>query len=214
MTTYALVNASTAPELTPTWMAQTALDAQTAYDTVFAPACGTLPVDIRVGCTEATDRVVQFVDVLDDPQALAYHSVDAQGRPTLFVGVNATRAEGGDFLAALTEAFTHEVFECARNPFCNRWLETDSGPDVADEACDPVQGSAWKQGQTAISNFTLPAWGDAGDKDGPYDHSGVLHAPFQCAPAGYLAFRDGSQHFGEKMSDAAKTRAGERLRNG
>ncbi len=204
MTTYAIVNNSTAPELTPEWLAQTALDAQVAYDTVFAPAQGVLPVDIHVGTTDATDRVVEFVDVLDDPQALAYHTVDDKGRPVLKVGVTATRSEGGNFLDALTEAFTHEVWETEGNPYVNRYLD-HSGlipgkPDVCREIGDPVQGSGWRCGQTWMANFTLPAWEDPGDVDGPYDHTGVLTKPFQCAPQGYLAFRDGTQSFGERVS--------------
>lgn len=208
MTTYSLLNSSTAPELTPAWLAQTAQDIQEAYDTVFAPKRGVLPATIQVGVTDATDRVVEFVDVLDDPQAIAYHTVDGQGRPVLKVGVNAVRAEGGNFLDALTDAATHEVWETTGDPFCNGYLD-HSGlivgkPDVCDEWADPVQGSGWRQGQTWCANFTLAAWGDAEDVDGPYDAMSVLGKPFACAPGGYLAFRDGSQSFGAAMTATRK----------
>lgn len=211
MTTYALVNSSTAPELTPAWLAQTACESQEAYDTVFAPARGVLPADIRVGVDDATDRIVEFVDVLDDLQALAYHTVDDKGRPKLMVGVSATRAEGGNFLDALTEAMTHEIWESAVDPICNEYLDhsgTIAGkPDVCNECADPVQGSGWRQGSTWCANFTLLAWQDVEDVDGPYDHVGVLGKPFACAPGGYLAFRDGSQSFGAAMSEARKMTA-------
>lgn len=204
MTSYAIVNHSMAPELTHAWLAETANDTQTAYDTVFAPARGVLPADIRVGITDATDRVVEFVDVLDDPQALAYHTVDAQGRPVLKVGVTATRSEGGNFLDNLTEAFTHEVWETTGNPYVNLYVDHGGAiagkPDVCRELGDPVQGSGWRCGSTWMANFTLPAWEDAGDADGPYDHTGVLSKPFQCASGGYLAFRDNTQTFGDRVS--------------
>ena len=212
MTVYSLVNSSTAPELTAAILAQQALDAQQAYDTVFAPACGVLPVTILVGDTDASDRLIVFQDDLTDaPGALAYHSVDDKGRPVLYVGMNANRSEGGNLLDVLSESWTHEVFETARDPFVNRYLDHGGAladkPDVCDEACDPVQGSGWRQGSTLISNFTLPAWGDIGDVDGPWDHSGVLKAPFGCAPTGYLAFRDGTQTFGASVSEARKVQA-------
>jgi hypothetical protein len=211
VTVYSLVNSSTAPELTAAILVRQALDAQQAYDTVFAPVCRVLPIIILVGDTDASDRLIVFQDDLTDaPGALAYHSVDDKGRPVLYVGMNANRSEGGNLLDVLSESWTHEVFETARNPFVNRYLDAGGlfgSRKVADEACDPVQGSGWRQGATLISNFTLPSWGDIGDVDGPWDHSGALKAAFQCAPTGYLAFDDGTQTFGASVSEARRVQA-------
>jgi hypothetical protein len=212
VTTYSIINQSTAPELTPAVLVQMAADIQAGYDSVFAPACGVLPVTILVGDTDVADRVMTIVDELDQAGALAYHTVDAKGRPVLMLGANANRSEGGVFLDVISESLSHEVFETEGNPYVNRYLDHGGAiagkPDVADEWCDPVQGSGWRQGSTWISNFVLPAWGDVTDTDGPWDHAGMLTGPFGCAPTGYLAFRDGSQHFGAAMTDARKVQVG------
>jgi hypothetical protein len=211
VTTYSIINQSTAPELTPVVLVQMAADIQTGYDSVFAPACGVLPVTILVGDTDAADRVMTIVDELDQAGALAYHTVDAKGRPVLMLGANANRSEGGVFLDVISESLSHEVFETEGNPYVNRYIDHGgllaSKPDVCDEWCDPVQGSGWRQNATLISNFVLPAWGDAGDVDGPWDHAGVLKAPFGCAPTGYLAFRDNTQTFGAQCSAARRLHA-------
>lgn len=209
---YAIVNESSAPELTPTILATIALDMQSAYDTKFAPAWGALPVDIVVASADAIPsdaRVLHLVDSIPDaPGALAYHTVDDAGRPVLRLGVAENRSEGGVLLDVLSESMSHEVFETARNPFVNRYVEGPwSGKKVADEVGDPVQGVPFREGASAIADFTLPAWSDAGDTSGPYDYQGKLTAPFTKLPTGYLAFDDGSQDFGDRVSAARRTTA-------
>lgn len=219
MTIYCIVDESTAPELKSSLVPHTdnplvtmKRDIQIAFDTDFAPLCGVLPVDIRVcALSDAPEnaRIMHIVDSIDDaPGALAYHTVDDHGRPTLRLGVNQIRAVGGSLLDNVSETLSHEIFETQRNPFVNRYLDGPwQGKKVADEACDPVQGSGYRHGQTLISNFTLPAWGDIGDVDGPWDFQKVLIGPFECAPTGYLAFDDGSQAFGASMHPLRKTHA-------
>lgn len=229
MTTYVILNESTAQELTQAELLELANDGQIAYDRDYAPACGTLPIDIVVAAS-AHDvahlgrvRVIHVVDNLDDPDALAYHTFDAHGNPVLRVGANVCRLEGQSngtpFRDVFSDALMHEVFETERNPFVNKYV---AGPwrhkKVADEACDPLQGSGYRCGKTWIPNFTLPAWSDPRDADGPYDFVStipktvrVLTAPFTKLATGYLAFDDGSQELGEKMSARARTRAGKRI---
>ncbi|MDE3097747.1 MAG: hypothetical protein KGK07_17310 [Chloroflexota bacterium] len=199
---YAIVNDSTAPELTHVALCTMAADIQTAYARDYAPAHGLLPIVVVV-CAAAEvpagARQGHLVDEIPEaPGAAAYHTTDAHGRPMIRLGVDACRGEGGSLLDAISEALDHEIKEAAKNPFVNRWLSGPwSGKKVADEPCDPVQGSPYRDGSTLLANFTLPAWGDANDVDGPYDFRGVLSAPFACAPSGYLAFDDGTQAFGE-----------------
>ena len=210
MTVYAILNESSAPELTHPYLLETAVDMQVAYDRDYAAACAVLPIDIVV-CDRPEDvpekaRVFHIMDSIPEaPGALAFHTRDDSGRPVLKIGVDENRKEalatGGSFLDALTESMSHEIFETARNPYVNRWI---SGPwldkKVADEASDPVQGSPYREGQTAISNFTLPAWSDPEDLVGPWDFGGVLKSPFDCAPTGYLPFDDGTNQYGEAVS--------------
>lgn len=218
MTTYAIHNESTADELTMSALLEMANDGQLAYDRDYAPACGVLPVDIVV-CELEQDippnaRVIHIVDVLDDAQALAYHTTDDAGRPVLRLGAKICReeaeAEGKPFLDVISDSLLHEIFETERNPYVRKYLV---GPwrhkKVADEACDPLQGSGYRVGKTWIPNFTLPEW--ASDQRGPYDFLNVLTEPFSRLETGYLAFDDGSQDLGERMSARTRKRAGARL---
>ena len=214
MTCYVLLNESDAEELTPAVLLEMAADIQIAYDRDFAPACGVLPVDIvvaeRGSDAPPNARIFYIVDDIPEaPGALAFHTVDDSGRPILKIGVSENRSEGGSLIDVLSESMSHEIFETERNPFVNRFV---AGPWskklVADEACDPVQGTPYREGKTAISNFTLPAWSDAEDAKGPYDFGGKLAAPFACLPTGYLAFSDGTQHFGEAVSEKRRAHVG------
>lgn len=203
---YAIVNDSTAPELTHAALLTMAADIQTAYARDFAPAHGVLPVVVVVCSASEVPvgaRQGHIVDEIPEaPGAAAYHTTDAQGRPMIRLGVDACRAEGASLLDAISEALDHEIKETSRNAFVNKWL---SGPwvgkKVADEVCDPVQGSPYREGSTLLANFVLPAWGDASDSDGPYDFRRVLSAPFAVAPSGYLAFDVGPNSYGAMMTE-------------
>ena len=142
------------------------------------------------------------------PDAVAYHTVDAQGNPVLVVSVDAARSEGGSILDQISIALTHEIFETARNPFV-AFCAMAPGKAVPQmlEVCDPVQGGSYKKNETAISNFVTPAYFDANDKEGPYDKCGQLSAPFACDPNGYIAWADGSQTFGALVSESKRLHA-------
>jgi hypothetical protein len=211
MTTYAFVNQSKAAELAPVAvLGQMVSDIQEAYDLVFAPALGTLTVTVEVGpAKESTDRVLVLKDMLPEaPGALAYHSVDDKGRPVLFLGVETIRSDGNFSGQALLDqisiAASHEIFETAADPFCVLYCFVD-GKNVmlSYEVCDPVQGGSFKQGKTAISNFVLTDYWDAGAQ-GPYDYCHQLSTPLSCDAAGYQAWSDGTQTFGSKMSEMKK----------
>lgn len=218
-TSYVIVDESSAPELKgdSTPLVRMAADIQSAYDTDFAPMHGVLPVEIRVRNwmeTQPGQRVLHIVDSVEDaPGALAYHTVDGHGNPVLRLGVNEHRLLHGNLLDLLSESISHEIFETAKNPFVNCYLDCGSTKKVAYEVCDPVQGTPYRHNGTLIANFVLPAWTDAEDADGPYDFvtanhgQRVLTKPFDCYPTGYLAFDDGSQTFGEKMTDERKANA-------
>jgi hypothetical protein len=218
---FAIVNQSTAPELAAgSTVVAMASDLQDAYDQAFAPAWGVLPVDVRVAAASDLGvpapgvepiRVLRILDVIDGSDGmLADHYVDDAGRPTMELSVTACRRVPGNILDVISEAASHELFECARNPSCRLYLDATpviTGKKPAAEVCDPVQGSPWKQGKTTIANFVLPAWEEPNDKVGPFDYVSaqrgqrILSSAFECYPSGYLAFDDGSQHFGDKVTD-------------
>jgi hypothetical protein len=210
---YALVNESHAPELTPTSLSVIVCDAQDAYDGPFASSWGVLPVTVILGgLLVAAARVCHLVDTIPEaPNALAYHTVDAQGRPVLRLGVETIRSAlsaGQNLLDEISKAFTHELFETAVDPFVSLYCQVNGKTAMLSyETCDPVQGGSFKQGSSAISNFVLPAYFDASDTDGPWDYCKQLSASLTCASDGYQAWSDGTQTFGTAMSDVRKFQA-------
>lgn len=204
---YLLKNESKAPELTQAALEQMRADVQSAYDTIFAPVWNALPADVCVGEDAAADaRILHLVDAIPEaPDALAYHTIDEDGRPTLRLGVETIRSQGGVLLDEISKAVSHEIFETAQNPFVALFCQVPGQVAMlAFETCDPVQGGSFRHGETAISNFVTPAYFDAQDLDGPFDHLGELVAPLSCAADGYQAWSDGSQSFGSSV--AAKKR--------
>lgn len=153
------------------------------------------------------------VYVLDDPdvaQALGYHDVDPQGRPYGRVFARPTLAAG----VSLSSVLSHEVCEAAVDPDVNLWgLDARHGRLHAWEACDAVENDSYvvkvtgnpAQGGThrvEVSNFVTPAWYNAADAGGRYDHLGVLTSPFQLSKGGYTivaAIGRESQVFGTEV---------------
>lgn len=188
-----------------------------------APAWNLGPVAIGVGNAPMTGEwPALVVRSLSDPEALAYHADDADGYPTLFVGLDAVVSGGGSLLSgpdSLSSAFSHEVLEALVDPFCDWWSEWSDERMVALEIADPVQGGSYDvtvDGMTAsVSNFVLPEWFRRGSSRERFDHLGQLSAPLTLAPGGYVAFKDGTQIFGERVSvpaAARKRRFGRRAR--
>lgn len=205
---YAILNESHAPELTPTSLSTIVCDTQDAYDGPFASVWGVLPISVILGQPPVSTpaRIAHLVDTIPEaPDALAYHTIDAAGNPVLRIGVETIRgnlAPGQVLLDEISKAITHELFETAVDPFVSLFCQVAGKTAMlAYEACDPVQGGSFKQGSTAISNFVYPAYFDAEDPSGPYDQVRQLSTPLSCDAAGYQAWSDGSQTFGERVSD-------------
>jgi hypothetical protein len=210
---YAIVNESHAAEVTIPWLSTGICDMQDAYDGPFASVWGVLPIEIVLGDPgDGSARIFHLVDLIPEaPDALAYHTVDDQGRPVLKLGVETIRSSlgaGQNLQDELTKAMTHEIFETAIDPFATLYCWISGKPLMLSyEVCDPVQGGSFKQGSSAISNFVYPAYFDQEDTQGPYDQCRQLSAPLSCAPDGYQAWSDGSQTFGEKLSERKRAQA-------
>lgn len=137
-------------------------------------------------------------DVCDDPQALAYHT-ESVDRVTGLVGAKTCLDAGESACSALA----HEAFEAAIDPWCNGWTQTETGILICTEVCDPVQDQSFRVNSLEISSYVLPAWFDSQDREGPYDHGGVLTAPFTRTKGGYFVTMKAS---GTTQSEGMRTK--------
>ncbi len=133
--------------------------------------------------------IFEYVDQLDVDGALAYHSVDALGRPY------GRMLPPGDKLDATD--LSHEVLETIGDPTADRWVRMPNGSEIAVEVADPVQGDSYAQEATVlgetrqikVSNYVLPAFFDA-NATGLFDRLGNVKAPFGMSAGGYEAVLD------------------------
>jgi hypothetical protein len=162
--------------------------------------------------------VVQIVESLPDaPEDLAYHTVDALGRPLCLISYAACRAEGATDAGpgGVVEAIAHEILESRADPTCLHSVPLPSGGRTPLEVCDWVQGSGYtEQGVPGIyvANFVTPRFFNfaiTGAFDGRLGDPAVT-AAFQETPGGYheVEAPDGtvSQVFGEHVRAATKAR--------
>lgn len=152
--------------------------------------------------------VFHLVDEIPEaPNALAYHTIDERGRPVMRLGVQTILASGGTIHTganSISCAMAHEADETWCDGPCEIVVHFDGTKNLYYEVCDPVQGNFYNVDDIAMTNFVTQRYFDAQDKDGPYDFLGVLSAPLSCAPDGYQSFDDGSQVFGDKVSEHKK----------
>ena len=135
--------------------------------------------------------IFEYVDALDVDGALAYHSVDALGRPY------GRMLPPSDSLDATD--LSHEILETRGDVDCDRWVKMPNGSEIAVEVCDPVQGDSYLQpaevlGETRqikVSNYVLGSFFDP-EGAAPYDRLGNVKAPFGMSPGGYEALIDPS----------------------
>lgn len=135
--------------------------------------------------------IFSYVDQLDVDGALAYHSVDALGRPYGRMLPPPDPLDATDL--------SHEVLETRGDEDCDRWMKMPNGSEVAVEVCDPVQGDSYpvaatvlgETRQVRLSNYVLPPFFDA-SSTGPFDRLGRLTAPFAMSVGGYEAVLDAS----------------------
>ncbi len=152
--------------------------------------------DENVGC------VCHYVDRIPEaPDALAYHTRNAKGRPVVRIGVF-TALDFGLTLKDVEESGSHEVLEAWWDPYANGWTEFDGKKKVAQEVCDAVQGSGYDLGGVQVANFVSSRWFDGAALGEQFDFRKVLTAPLTRLSTGYLAFDDGTQDLGEKIHPA------------
>lgn len=199
--TFVIRNTSTDPELSVDALAAICSGITGAFNGPFASAWGCAPGFLVVGDAGAR---VEIVDDLDDPNDVAYHDFEG-GLSRMRIGACALRAyRPAPFLDALSIAIAHELFEAEINPTTERYAEAPGKPRrLAFEVVDPVQGDSWRCGTIAIPNFVLPSYFDACGR-APFDLLGRLAAPFSCDAGGYQVWEDGSQTFGESVTESVR----------
>lgn len=148
-------------------------------------------------------------------QDLAFH-IDANGRPTCYIGANVCKAENGtaDWIFGpdgLWVAIDHELKECAIDPDCSQEVQ---GPTckMPKEVCDLLQGTDYTEpGSDGI--YLANAYGPQGFVIGATRAAGLdiasdLRAPvateaFWLAPGGYYVNVDtDTEVFGALVSAA------------
>ena len=141
--------------------------------------------------------IFEYVDQLDQPGALAYHSVDALGRPYARMLPPADPLDASDL--------SHEALETRGDPTCDRWVKMPDGTELAVEVCDPVQGAASEYSvavtvlgetrQIKLSDYAMPSLFDELGK-APFSRQGGPTRPFGMAAGGYEAIIDpsGNEH--------------------
>ena len=132
--------------------------------------------------------IFEYVDKLDVDGALAYHSVDAAGRPYGRMLPPTDPLDATDL--------SHEILETRGDETCDKWAKMPDGTEVAVEVCDPCQGdetdyaiAATVLGETRqirVSDFVLPPFFDPAGV-APFDRQGAITAPFGMASGGYEA---------------------------
>ena len=154
----------------------------------FAPAWGSRVRRVKVG---GRGDKIHFFDHAHQATDYGWHIVDNHGAPYahVFAGVSITHngswTLGSD---AISVTASHEVLEMLGDPAANEYCFNGQRTLWSREVCDAVQANSYSivagGKRVAVSNFVLPAffnpWAPA-----PYDHLGILTAPFSIATGGY-----------------------------
>lgn len=195
----AIVNTSTLVSNNDAAKMAAAIEHQVRAD--FAPAWGRVPVPVGFytspHAAPADGHGIALVDTIADAPAgvLGYHTEDARGqwgivacKPELDAGAQVLT---GDW--AVSSVLSHEVLELLADPSCSFWASAGRRAYCL-EVCDPVEAPTYEVDGVAVSNFVLPAWFDP-QGTGPFDHLGLLKAPFSLLKGGYVVYSSqGAEH--------------------
>jgi len=155
----------------------------------FADAWDSAPARCRVGAPGGTDvgpneRLMGYWQTPDQPGAAGYHTVDPKGRPygKVFLDDAATLSSGAEAASVIA---SHEALEMTLDPTATLFALNIDGTLYAYEASDAVEDTTYTaSNNVTVSNFLHRAFFDPGAPP-PYDHLGLLKAPFTTTPGGY-----------------------------
>lgn len=155
----------------------------------FVSPAPVLYLDKKAPLPTTQARIIDVLDVCDDPQALGYHTEDGRDHIWGVVGTKAVLDQGakpltGDY--AVSTILSHEVAEMFMDPFCSLWAQRDERTCIAFEVGDPVQSDWYLIDGVAVSNFVTGAYFNpmAASTD-RFDYLGKLRAPFTLSRGGY-----------------------------
>jgi hypothetical protein len=176
----------------------------------FAPIYGSAcAADLTLTASDNGDIPIYIVD--DDASApagaLAWHTVDAKGRPYGMIPAKIVQDAGAD----LGPTISHELLELLADPSCSKVTARVYRPtvlpllaEVAYEVCDPVEADTYSKttdgGIINVSNFVLPAWFNPTGKV-PFDFLDYLNMPLQMTEGGYVSWSYFGKTWQQKVQD-------------
>lgn len=170
----------------------------------FAAAMGFAPANVITdGVSQAVPpdaiiaRIVPAAQ-MDEPGAEAYHSVDAQGHPTVLIGTFALDSPGGGVLKgtspdgdAVSIGVDHEIKETVADMSVDLWADRFDGlTEVAFEIVDPFQGGHYELSGMWLADYALRTWFDPSTPAGTkVNATGTATTPLVLGVGGYQVLR-------------------------
>jgi hypothetical protein len=193
-----LVNQTTDPSITYD-VVQKASSVLASYVAEVAAGWGRVPVP--VACAETVEAartklgdgwwLARALDQLDDQSALAYHTVLADGTPSIDVGWGIIKANGGDLFGrgGFLSTSAHEYAEAFVDPYVDFWADAPDGSyELSLEVCDPVQGDEYEIDRGSgiyVANFVGPRYFSSLVSPGKIDRMGLCTRTFEIRKGGY-----------------------------
>ena len=150
-----------------------------------------------------------FLDNADQPGALAYHEMAANGYPISLIFVKTTLDAGG----LVSVSVSHELAEMLVDPPCTIMVMRNDGITFDSyEVADPVEGDqdGFLVEGFQMSNFVYPSWFEEfrGIGSAQFDHRHQLSAPFTLTANGYRSFFNSkTQQWDQQFGSAQKAEA-------
>lgn len=110
-----------------------------------------------------------------------YHTVLRSGVPVGYCHVSGVTTD------YWTNTISHEVLELRADPYVNTTYTRPDGSTGYVEVCDACETNdqGYRINNILMSDFVYPSWFKANGTS-PYDYRGLITAPFQVLPGGYL----------------------------
>ena len=109
-----------------------------------------------------------------------YHTLTG-GTPVAYCHVNGVSTD------YWTNTISHEVLEMRTDPFLDQVATMADGTHVSVEVCDACETNdqGYRINTILMSDFVYPSWFQVSGHS-PFDYRGLITAPFQVLPGGYL----------------------------
>ncbi len=128
----------------------------------------------------------------DQAGALGYHDLTPDGLPLAKAFASTARSAGTPW----TVVASHELLEMLGDPYIDLTVFDQSSATTGTlygfEACDPVEADVYKVQGVPVSDFVTAEWFRPPTRDSslPLDKLGLVAAPLQIRPGGYVGVFD------------------------